>query len=62
MDFLTDGEKYMLAVFLKRLCFEDVYAQAEGSTKEERKDYTFRMLEMLEKMRCKLEDLGFAPR
>ena len=61
-SFLDDEEKYMLALYLKRLCFEEVYVQAEGDTKEERKSYTYQMLETLAKVRYALADLGFAPR
>ena len=62
LNFLDDDEKFMLAQYLKRLCFEEVYVQAEGDTKEERKDYTYRMLNMLAKVRHKLAEQGFAPR
>ena len=61
-DYLTNGEKYMLAQYLKRLCFEQVYVQAEGDTKEQMKDYTYRMIDVLEKVRGALAEEGFAPR
>ena len=62
LDFLTDDEKYMLAQYLKRLCFEDVYTQAEGDTPEEMKAYTYRMLEILHKIRVEVNNQGFNPR
>ena len=59
---LTDREKLMIAQYFKRLCFEDVYTQAEGSTKEEMKSYTYTMLDTLMKIKTALNDQGFNPR
>jgi len=52
------GEKmcleFMLAQYLKRLAFADVYKQAEGNTPKERKDHTYSMLKMLDKVRIEV--------
>lgn len=62
IDDLTDGEKHMIAQYFKRLCFEEVYTQAEGDTKEEMKAYTYRMINALMKIKSALNKQGFNPR
>ena len=62
MDFLKDYEKLLLALFFKRLTFEDVYQYTDPGTKEEQKAMAYDILAAIEKVQKELADQGFAPR
>jgi hypothetical protein len=56
-----DGAK-VLAVFCKRVTFEDAYRRADGETEEERKVMAYRILSALADVETRLEEAGFSPR
>ena len=60
--YLTPGERMMLAQYLKRLTFEQVYMQRGCGTVEEEKENTYRILAMLDKVQDELAGEGYAPR
>lgn len=62
METLTDNEKYLLALFLKRLTFNMVYEVADHDTHENMKVMAYSYLEVIEKLQEELRKQGFAPR
>jgi len=62
MDFLNDSEKYLLALYLKRITFNDALGLVDCGTKEEEKARAYRCLEIIEKVQKELASQGFAPR
>ena len=56
MNFLNDKEKYLLALYLKRMTFDDAYELAQD------KDEAYAILAVVEQVQKELADLGFAPR
>jgi hypothetical protein len=62
MDELTDGEKYELALFFKRLTYNDVYEHTDVDTKENQKAQAYRILDTIAKLQKELADHGFNPR
>jgi hypothetical protein len=51
-----------LAVFCKRVTFEDAYRRAHGETEEERKAMAYRILAALSDVETCLGEAGFSPR
>jgi hypothetical protein len=62
MDFLNNGEKWLLALYLKRMTFEDAYRRSDGADKEELKEMAYRILAVIEKLQRELANEGFSPR
>ena len=62
MDGLTGREKRELAVFFKRLTFNDVLEHADPDTKENEKAQTYRILGAIGKLQKELADQGYNPR
>jgi hypothetical protein len=62
MNFLTDDEKYRLAVFLKRINFNMAYECSDCDTHEEMKAQAYRTLEIVGKVQTELSRMGFSPR
>jgi hypothetical protein len=62
MNELTDREKSELAVFFKRLTFNDVLEHADQDTKENEKAQAYRILEAIAKLQKELADQGYNPR
>jgi hypothetical protein len=62
---LTFGNKYnaeALAVFCKRVTFEDAYRRTDGEAEEERKAMAYRILAALSDVETSLREAGFSPR
>jgi hypothetical protein len=62
---LTISNKYnakALAVFCKRVTFEDAYRRADGETEIERQAMAYRILEALSDVETCLGEAGFSPR
>ena len=51
-----------LAVFLKRVTFDDAYNRADGETKDERTSMAYKILNALSDVEACLEEAGFCPR
>jgi hypothetical protein len=51
-----------LAVFCRRVTFEDAYRRADGETEEKRKDMAYRILAALSDLETCLGEAGFSPR
>lgn len=62
MDFLSHDAKYLLALYLKRMTFEDAYRRADTGSKEDQKEMAYRILAAIEKVLKELSDQGFSPR
>jgi len=62
MDELTDREKSELALYFKRLTFNDVYERTDIDTKENRKAQAYRILDAIAKLQKELADQGYNPR
>ena len=62
MNELTDNEKWELAVYFKRLTFNDVYEHTDADTKDNQKAQTYRILEAIAKLQKGLADQGYNPR
>ena len=62
MDFLNNAEKWLLATYLKRVTFEDVYERVDAGTKDEMKASTYSILAVIEKVQNELAAEGFSPR
>jgi hypothetical protein len=52
----------VLAVFCKRVTFEDAYRRADGETEEARRAMAYRILEALSDVQTCLGEAGFSPR
>jgi hypothetical protein len=61
-DFLTDDEKSLLALYLKRITFDDALRRVDGGSKEEEKAMAYRILNVIEKLQEELANQGFSPR
>jgi len=59
MKNLTDTEKYELALFFKRLCFDRILECTDGGND---KDQAYRIIGAIEKSQKELANLGFNPR
>jgi len=62
MDFLTSDEKWLLALYLKQMTFEDVLRRYDVDDKENMKDQTYEMLGVVGKVQKRLAAEGFSPR
>jgi len=62
MNDLTDREKSELAVYFKRLTFNDVYEHTDIDTKENQKAQAYRILDAIAKLQKELADQGYNPR
>jgi len=62
MDELTGREKSELALYFKRLTFNDVYERTDIDTKENRKAQAYRILDAIAKLQKELADQGYNPR
>jgi len=60
-DYLTDNELFEFALYLKRVCFEDVCIRSEGHGQEQ-KENAYNTLEVIGKVQKFLKDLGYNPR
>ena len=62
---LTIGKKQnaaALAVFLKRVTYDDAYNKADGETEEERTAMAYQILNALSDVEACLADAGFSSR
>jgi len=62
MNELTDGEKWELAVYFKRLTFNDVYEHTDQDSVDNQKAQAYRILAAIGKLQKELADQGFNPR
>jgi hypothetical protein len=63
VKFLTDEEKYLLALYFKRMTFDDAYRRSDAfDSKVEQKAMAYRILAVVEKVQKELVGMGFAPR
>ena len=62
MHELTDREKWELAVFFKRLTFNDVLEHADPDTKENEYAQVYRVIGAIGKLQKELADQGYNPR
>jgi hypothetical protein len=62
LTFSNEHTAKALAVFCKRVTFEDAYRRADGETEEERKEMAYRILTALSKLETCLGEAGFSPR
>jgi hypothetical protein len=62
---LTFRNKYVieaLAVFCRRVTFDDAYRRSDGETEEDRKAMAYRILAALADVETCLGEAGFSPR
>jgi len=52
----------VLAVFVKRVTYDDAYRRSHGETEEDRKAMAYRILEALSEVEACLTKAGYAPR
>ena len=62
MDELSGREKSELALYFKRLTYNDVYEHTDIDTKENQKAQTYRILDAIGKLQKELADQGYNPR
>jgi hypothetical protein len=62
MNELTDNEKWELAVFFKRLTFNDVLEHVDQDTRENEKAQAYRILDAIVKLQKELAAQGYNPR
>jgi hypothetical protein len=62
MDFLNNDEKRLLALYLKRVTFEDAYRRSDGANKEGLKATAYGILAVIGKVQRELANEGFSPR
>jgi hypothetical protein len=63
MSFLTNDEKWLLALYFKRMTFDDVLSHANcGIPYEEQKEWAYEVLGVVEKVQKELANEGIAPR
>jgi hypothetical protein len=62
LTFSNEYNAKALAVFCKRVIFEDAYRRADGETEEERKAMAYRILAALSDVETCLGEAGFSPR
>jgi hypothetical protein len=62
MGGLTDNEKWELAVYFKRLTFNDIYEHTDQDTKENQKAQAYRIFAAIAKLQKGLADQGINPR
>jgi len=58
---LTDSEKWELAIYFKRLTFNDVYEHTDPDTKDKQKAQAYRILDAIAKLQKELTDMGYNP-
>ena len=58
----NDYDAEALAVFCKRVTFDDAYRRADGETEEERKAMAYRIISAVGEVGMCLADAGFSPR
>jgi len=51
-----------LAVFIKRVTYDDAYRRSDGETEEARKEMAYRILSVLGDVQDYLAEQGFSPR
>jgi len=62
MDYLTGKENRLLALYLKRMTYEDALRRCDQDTPENMKGQAYEILAAVEKVRERLASEGFAPR
>jgi hypothetical protein len=62
LTFRSKHEAKALAVFCKRVTFDDAYRRADGETEEERKAMAYRILAAFSDLEACLGEAGFSPR
>jgi len=62
MNGLTNREKSELALYFKRLTFDDVYERTDIDTKENRKAQAYMILGAIAKLQKELAEEGYNPR
>jgi hypothetical protein len=62
LAFSNENNAKVLAVFCKRITFEDAYRRAHGETEEERKIMAYRILAALSDVETCLNEAGFSVR
>jgi hypothetical protein len=62
LTFSSEHNAEALAVFCKRVTFDDAYRRADGETEEERKAMAYRILSALSDVEMCLGEEGISPR
>jgi hypothetical protein len=62
LTFRNEYDAKVLAIFCKRVTFEDAYRRADGETEEKRKIMAYRILAALSDIETCLGEAGFSPR
>jgi hypothetical protein len=62
LTFRNEYNTQALAVFCKRVTFDDAYRRADGETEEKRKAMAYRILAALSDIETCLGEEGFSPR
>jgi hypothetical protein len=62
LTFSNEHNAEALAVFCKRITFDDAYRRADGETEEKRKAMAYRILAALSDVETCLSEEGFSPR
>ena len=62
LEISNDFNAEALAVFCKRITFDDAYNKADGDTEVERKAMAYRMLRAFSELETALAEAGFSPR
>ena len=62
MNELSDNEKRELALYFKRMTFEDAYRHTDQDSADNRKAQAYRILTAIAKLQKELADMGYNPR
>jgi hypothetical protein len=62
LTFSNEYNAEALAVFCKRVTFDDAYRRADGENEEERKAMAYRILSAISDVESCLREAGFSPR
>jgi hypothetical protein len=62
LTFRNEHNAKALAVFCKRVTFEDAYRRADGETEKDRKAMAYKILLALSDVETYLREVGFSPR
>jgi hypothetical protein len=62
LTFSNEQNAEALAIFCKRVTFEDAYRRADGETGEERKAMAYRIIAAISDVEMCLKERGYDPR
>jgi len=62
MNELSENEKWELALYYKRMTFEDAYRHTDQASADNRKAQAYRILTAIAKLQKELADMGYNPR